>query len=105
MYRFGCRLAVSSDSMLISAAHLAYHDHLTGLSNRTAFHEALTRALARSRRHSRLNAVLFRSLHHFAQIPYSLESMFDSVLAQSALSAKLRMIVVPSAIAPIIANL
>ncbi|MBV8985048.1 MAG: EAL domain-containing protein [Acidimicrobiia bacterium] len=50
----------------------AYHDHLTGLSNRTAFHEALTRALARSRRHSRLNAVLFLDLDRFKLINDSL---------------------------------
>ena len=50
----------------------AYHDHLTGLSNRTAFHEALTRALARSRRHGRLNAVLFLDLDRFKLINDSL---------------------------------
>ncbi|MBV9411988.1 MAG: EAL domain-containing protein [Acidimicrobiia bacterium] len=50
----------------------AYHDHLTGLSNRTAFHEALTRALARSRRHTRLNAVLFLDLDRFKLINDSL---------------------------------
>jgi diguanylate cyclase (GGDEF)-like protein/PAS domain S-box-containing protein len=50
----------------------AYHDHLTGLSNRTAFHEALTRALARSRRHARLNAVLFLDLDRFKLVNDSL---------------------------------
>jgi len=50
----------------------AYHDHLTGLSNRPAFHEALTRALARSRRHGRRNAVLFLDLDRFKLINDSL---------------------------------
>ncbi|MBV8161748.1 MAG: diguanylate cyclase, partial [Acidimicrobiia bacterium] len=50
----------------------AYHDHLTGLSNRTAFHEALTRALARARRRRRPNAVLFLDLDRFKLINDSL---------------------------------
>ena len=50
----------------------AYHDHLTGLSNRTAFHEALTRALARARRHDHPNAVLFLDLDRFKLINDSL---------------------------------
>jgi diguanylate cyclase (GGDEF)-like protein/PAS domain S-box-containing protein len=53
-------------------AYDAYHDHLTGLSNRTAFHEALKRALARSRRHGRPNAVLFLDLDRFKLINDSL---------------------------------
>ena len=33
-----------------------------------------------------INAMLFRTLHHFAQIPYTLRTMLDSVLVQSSLS-------------------
>jgi uncharacterized membrane protein len=32
------------------------------------------------------NAVLFRSLHHYAALPYTLDAMFASVLAQAAIS-------------------
>jgi len=32
------------------------------------------------------NAVLFRSLHHYADLPYRLDAMMSSVLAQAALS-------------------
>ena len=33
-----------------------------------------------------LNAVLFRTLHHFAYIPYTLDAMYGSTLAQAAVS-------------------
>lgn len=33
-----------------------------------------------------LNAVLFRSLHHFAAVPYELDAMWRSILAQAAIS-------------------
>jgi diguanylate cyclase (GGDEF)-like protein/PAS domain S-box-containing protein len=46
-------------------AHLAYHDHLTGLPNRTMFHEHLETALARADRHRLAVAVLFIDLDNF----------------------------------------
>ncbi|HEX2587661.1 MAG TPA: EAL domain-containing protein [Gaiellales bacterium] len=46
-------------------AHLAYHDQLTGLPNRTMFHEHLETALARADRHGLAVAVLFIDLDNF----------------------------------------
>lgn len=49
-------------------AHLAYHDHLTGLPNRTQFQKHLDVALARARRDGSSVAVLFIDLDGFKQI-------------------------------------
>jgi diguanylate cyclase (GGDEF)-like protein/PAS domain S-box-containing protein len=46
-------------------AHLAYHDQLTGLPNRTMFHEHLETALARADRNNVAVAVLFIDLDSF----------------------------------------
>jgi diguanylate cyclase (GGDEF)-like protein/PAS domain S-box-containing protein len=49
-------------------AHLAYHDHLTGLPNRAQFQQHLDVALARARRDASSVAVLFIDLDGFKQI-------------------------------------
>ena len=49
-------------------AHLAYHDHLTGLPNRAQFQEHLEVALARAGRDGSCVAVLFIDLDGFKQI-------------------------------------
>ena len=49
-------------------AHLAYHDHLTGLPNRAQFQEHLDVALDRARREGSSVAVLFIDLDGFKQI-------------------------------------
>ena len=49
-------------------AHLAYHDHLTGLPNRAQFQEHLDVALERARREGSSLAVLFIDLDGFKQI-------------------------------------
>ena len=46
-------------------AHLAYHDGLTGLANRSLFHDRLGQALARAKRHARTVAVLYLDLDAF----------------------------------------
>jgi len=46
-------------------AHLAYHDGLTGLANRSLFHDRLSQALARAKRHARTLAVLYLDLDAF----------------------------------------
>jgi diguanylate cyclase (GGDEF)-like protein/PAS domain S-box-containing protein len=50
----------------------AYHDHLTGLANRTAYHETLKRALARALRREQPIGVLFLDLDRFKLINDSL---------------------------------
>jgi diguanylate cyclase (GGDEF)-like protein/PAS domain S-box-containing protein len=45
--------------------HLAYHDPLTDLPNRTLFEDRLTIALAQARRKKRMLAVMFLDLDHF----------------------------------------
>jgi diguanylate cyclase (GGDEF)-like protein len=47
---------------------LAYHDGLTGLSNRNAFFEQLEHALGLARRHGRRGALLFLDLDNFKRI-------------------------------------
>jgi diguanylate cyclase (GGDEF)-like protein len=49
-------------------AHLAYHDHLTGLPNRARFQEHLEVALARAGRDGSCVAVLFIDLDGFKQV-------------------------------------
>jgi diguanylate cyclase (GGDEF)-like protein/PAS domain S-box-containing protein len=49
-------------------AHLAYHDHLTGLPNRAQFQEHLDVALERARREGSSVAVLFIDLDGFKRI-------------------------------------
>lgn len=46
-------------------AHLAYHDGLTGLANRSLFHDRLSQALARAKRRARTVAVLYLDLDSF----------------------------------------
>jgi diguanylate cyclase (GGDEF)-like protein len=48
--------------------HLAHHDELTGLPNRTLFHDRLDTALARVRRERSGMVLLFLDLDHFKQI-------------------------------------
>ncbi len=48
--------------------HLAHHDELTGLPNRSMFNQQLTRALAQARRHAKPLAVLFIDLDRFKNI-------------------------------------
>jgi len=48
--------------------HLAYHDKLTDIPNRTMFHEYLEKAVENSRRNSRMLAVLFIDIDDFKRI-------------------------------------
>ncbi|MEO7067732.1 MAG: EAL domain-containing protein [Rhodanobacter sp.] len=72
---------------------LAYHDPLTGLSNRAAFVEAIQGALARSERDQTCLAVMFLDLDSFKPVNDSLgHAIGDEVLQQvgARLSAAVR---------------
>lgn len=65
--------------------HIAYHDPLTGLPNRSLFFDRLVVALAQSNRHQYKLAVLFLDLDRFKQINDSLgHSTGDNLLKIAA---------------------
>ncbi|MBS4097557.1 MAG: EAL domain-containing protein [Sulfuricella sp.] len=63
-------------------AHLATHDSLTGLPNRTLFHDRLTQVLAHGMRSEHLAALLFLDLDRFKCINDSLGHDFGDQLLQ-----------------------
>ena len=69
--------------------HLAYHDVLTSLPNRTLLTDRVNRALARVRRTGQIGALLFLDLDRFKRINDSLgHSVGDALLKE--LAARLR---------------
>ena len=48
--------------------HLAHHDQLTGLANRTLFHDRLVQTISRAERRHEVFAVLYLDLDHFKSI-------------------------------------
>lgn len=63
--------------------HMAYHDHLTGISNRLHFEQALTRELAYAKRNKQMFGVLLLDLDGFKNINDTLgHEVGDSLLKQ-----------------------
>lgn len=62
-------------------AHLAYHDALSGLPNRTLFQDRLTQAVAAARRSQRFGALIFADLDNFKR----LNDVYGHVLGDAVL--------------------
>ncbi|WP_182084167.1 EAL domain-containing protein [Aureimonas sp. ME7] len=77
------------------ATHLALHDALTGLPNRTLFHERLDAALQSNKEEKSRLAVLCLDLDHFKEVNDTLGHSAGDILLQEV-SERLRSCILPS---------
>ena len=68
IFLLGYRKEVARRRFQEELAHLAYHDGLTSLANRSLFNDRLHQALARAKRHARTVAVLYLDLDAFKRV-------------------------------------
>ncbi len=68
----------------LALSHMAYHDPLTNLLNRSMFHDRLEQALANARKNDTLMALLFIDLDRFKIINDSYGHTVGDMLLQSA---------------------
>ncbi|MCQ4574326.1 MAG: EAL domain-containing protein [Candidatus Brocadiales bacterium] len=78
------RYAVERKKAEEKIKYMAYHDALTGLSNRKHFRESLDQALEHARRTGRMLAVIFLDLDRFKVINDTLGHDIGDLLLQSA---------------------
>jgi diguanylate cyclase (GGDEF)-like protein/PAS domain S-box-containing protein len=81
-------IAIEQHRMKLSLEHQAFHDGLTGLSNRRSFQTALAYALERADQRGTRAAVLFIDLNRFKQINDTLGHDVGDILLQE-MSARL----------------
>jgi len=70
-------------ALTLKLSHLAQHDSLTDLPNRTLFNDRLTQAIGLARRHGTRLTVLFLDLDHFKRINDTLGHGIGDKLLQS----------------------
>jgi diguanylate cyclase (GGDEF)-like protein/PAS domain S-box-containing protein len=85
-------------ALVEQVAHLAEHDHLTGLPNRLLLNDRLNQAIAMASRNKNLMAILFLDLDNFKHINDSLGHPAGDKLLQSVAGRLLRCVRAPDTV-------